>query len=105
MKPRTPLLPLQALLKSCPDATTRWKVRFYCAVDTRGDTPLKDVFLSENVPADIGYCWLRKRRFIGSPATRRTGKYRSGRPVKIQDSQLTQLLDTSNPVRNQRYEI
>ncbi|KAK3169883.1 hypothetical protein OEA41_009267 [Lepraria neglecta] len=72
MNPRTLSLPLQALPKGCPEATTRRKTRFYYAVDTRGDIPLKDVFLNENIPANTGYYWLRKRRLIGSPATRRT---------------------------------
>ena len=98
--PRTP----QRAIKHRNKATLRRKAKFYHAVDTRGISKLKDVFDAENIYRSTAYYWLQLRKQKGSPGTRRTGKQRPGRPFKIGDESLGQLLAKSNPVRTERLE-
>ena len=86
------------------EAASRRKAKFYYAVDTRDLTKLPDVFKAERVQRDTGYFWLRLRKELGSPGTRRTGKHRSGSPFSIPDETLGQLLAKTNPVCTERIE-
>lgn len=59
----------------------------------------------EDVPERTVRDWISKARRDGSPiAKRRTGKWRTGRPVKLSDGTLDMLLSPSrNPVRKRNY--
>ena len=85
------------------EATTRKKAKFYDAIDTRqrGKT-IKDVCIEKNVSHGTGKDWLRIRKLKGSPGTRRHGKWRSGRPSKVNQSTYDTLRDPENPVRNRK---
>ena len=84
------------------EATTRRKAKFNHAVDTRGLKKLGEIFREENVQRDTAYLWLRLRKELGSPGTRRTEKYRSGSPFSIPNETLGQMLAKMNPVRIER---
>jgi transposase len=87
------------------EADTIRKTRFFEAYDGRqpGDT-IDTIAKAQGVNRWAADTWLRQRRAIGIAAYRRTGKHRSGRPKKITDAQVNQLLDNNNPVRTQHYE-
>lgn len=87
-----------------PEADTIRKTRFFHAIDTRRSKTLKEICEKENVPERTGRYWLHQRSVLGDGANRRTGKYRSGRRIKVSDHHLNQLLDDHNPVRDQHYE-
>ena len=56
--------------------------------------------------ARTGQKWLQQRREQGGPpsAARRKGKTCTGRPLKVPDEVLDQLLSYENSVRDQNYE-
>lgn len=87
------------------EATTRKKAKFYEVAGTRerGIT-LKDLCIARNIPYGTAKKWLRLRKLEGSPGTKRHGKYRSGRPSKVNQAVYDTLRDTNNPVRNQTME-
>ena len=80
------------------------RTTFFKAVDSRGVKPLELVYKEENIPPRTGRYWLQQRRQTPEIAYRRVGAFRTGRPFKISDQKLDQLLDLKNEVRDQCYE-
>ena len=80
------------------------RTTFFKAIDSRGLKPLKLVFEEENVPPSTAKRWLHQRRTSSEIAYRRIGAFRTGRPFKIPDEKLDQILDPKNEVRDQCYE-
>lgn len=71
----------------------------------RNNKPIIQVCKEENISYRTGKYWLRQRRIFGTPiASRKSRREAAGRPSKLSDDQLDQLLDVANPVRNQPYE-
>lgn len=103
-RPTTPTPP-ESAGRGRTEADTIRKTRFFEAYDIQqpGAT-IAQVSEQQGVPLRTAENWLRQRRQIGIAAYRRTGKQRSGRPPKVTNPQLDQLLDRSNPVRDQHYE-
>lgn len=88
------------------EATTRKKAKFFEAINTRkqrGET-IKDVCIARGLPHNTGKFWLKMRKAQGSPGTRRHGKWRSGRPSKVNQSTYDTLRAPTNPVRNRKME-
>ena len=83
------------------------KTSFFKAVDERAfkNLRLPEVFKNEGISKPTGHRWLKQREQGGLEAYRRLGKYRSGRPLTVSDPSLNQIVDTSNPVRDQSYEV
>lgn len=87
------------------EADTIKKTQFYKAVDCRGIKPLRLVFQEENVSPSTAERWLRLRKqVVPEVAYRRIGAYRTGRPFKIPDEKLSQILDPQNDSRDEGYE-
>lgn len=80
------------------EADTVTKSRFYHAIDTRGSNTIKWACEKENIPFGTGKHWLVQRRRLGSDIShRRLGANRIGRPFKIFNQQLDDLV---NPKKN-----
>ena len=86
------------------EADTVRKTQFFKAVDSRGLKPLKLVYQEENVSKSTADYWLAQRRQNPDVAYRRLGAFRTGRPFKIPDQKLDQVLDPKSETRNQCYE-
>ena len=95
-------------------ADTPTRSRFYYAWDHQNDiqpTPALRLFKQLNIPKSTVYDWLACRMDIGDIAARRhDGRVEkqllresqgSGRPLKITDEQLQQLLDADQETRRQ----
>ena len=81
------------------------KSRFFHAIDMRNNKPIIQVCKEEKISYRTGKYWLRQRRILGTPiASQKSRREAAGRPSKLSDDQLDQLLDVANPVRNQPYE-
>ena len=86
------------------EADTVKKSRFFHAIDARKGKSIKEVCEEENINHHTGKYWLHLRKLLSSPASRRTGKNRSGRPHKLSAETLNKMLKPENPVRDQPYE-
>ena len=80
------------------------RTSLFKAVDSRGVKPLHLVYKEENIPPRTATYWLNQRRQAPEIAYRRVGAFRTGRPFKIPDEKLDQILDPKNEVRDQCYE-
>ena len=85
------------------EADTVRRTRFFHAIDTRASNIIiKDVCEAENVSHNTGKEWLKQRQRLGDAASRRIGKFRSGRPKKMSSDTMNMMLDPQqNPVRDQ----
>ena len=80
------------------------RTAFFKVVDSRGLKSLLLVYKEENIPSRTGEYWLKQRREAPEIAYRRVGAFRTGRPFKIPDQKLDQILNPKNEVRDQCYE-
>jgi transposase len=85
------------------EADTVKRTRFFHAIDHRDKKSIFTICREENVSLSTGKKWLRQRKKLESAAaSRRVGKNRAGRPVKVTPDQLNEMLDVKkNPVRDQ----
>ena len=66
------------------EADTIRKTRFFHAIDNRASNVIiKDVYKAEDVSHGTGKAWLKQRKRLDVAASRRIGKFRSGRPKKV----------------------
>lgn len=97
-----------------PHSNSLKRARFYDAFDRRNVYPrvtALEVFKEQHVPRSTAYDWLRERDEIGQIAARRhdgrvekqllRGTVGSGRPRKITNYQLNQLLTSTQSARRQ----
>ena len=64
------------------EADTIRKTHFFHAIDNRASN-VKEVYDAEDVSHGIGKVWLKQRKRLDVAASRRIGKFRSGRPKKV----------------------
>ncbi len=82
------------------------KAQLLGAVARNKDKTLKDIYDKEKIPERTARRWRKTQRELGNSAVRRARKQstRLGRPFKLSDEQLDQLLAIKNPVRGEHYE-
>ena len=98
-----------------PYCSSLQRARFYYAFDHKDDyqhVPAAEVFKQHHLSKSTAYDWLRERDEIGQIAARRhdgrvekqllRGTRGPGRPYKIPDSQLNQLVQSDQSSRRQR---
>ncbi|KAF6221342.1 hypothetical protein HO133_002197 [Letharia lupina] len=102
--PHTPRKP-KTSKTSRREGDTIKKTELFKAVDSRGLKPLRLVYQKEKIKPSTAELWLRQRRqIVLEVAYRRTGAFRMGRPLKIPDEKLTEILDSKNNARDEGYE-
>jgi transposase len=61
--------------------------------------------MKKNVSYGTGKSWLRQRDTLNSSAMRRPGKNRVGRPVKVSQDKLNEMLSEENPTRDMPWDV